>query len=29
MGEEMREGIVAPFSEIGKDEIDGYKSPRT
>jgi hypothetical protein len=23
------EGVAAPFSEIGKDETDGYKSPRT
>ena len=24
-----REGVVTPFSEIGKDKTDGYKSPRT
>jgi hypothetical protein len=29
MGEDMRKGVVAPFCEIGKDETDGYKAPRS
>ena len=24
-----RKRVVAPFSEIGKDETDGYKAPRS
>jgi hypothetical protein len=26
---DARRGVVAPFCEIGKDETDGYKAPRS